>query len=59
VFPTWSVPKYYNQDSWRNDLVEAGSNTSIVTLGLVGGDGNGGLESETVKCGRESRGTRT
>jgi hypothetical protein len=65
--------------------VEAGSNTSTVTLQVVGDDekgtqclgiklGNhvpgrykygdlallvGGLESETLKCGHESRGTRT
>jgi lipopolysaccharide export system protein LptA len=39
--------------------VEAGSNTSTVTLRVVGGDGKGSLESETVKYGRESKGTRT
>jgi hypothetical protein len=39
--------------------VEAGSNTSTVTLRVVGGDKKGSLESETVKCGRESQGTRT
>jgi hypothetical protein len=33
--------------------------TSIVALRAVGGDENGSLESETVKCGRESQGTRT
>jgi hypothetical protein len=39
--------------------VEAGSNTSIVTLRVIGGDEKGSLESETVKCGHESYGTRT
>jgi hypothetical protein len=39
--------------------VEAGSNTSILALQVVGGDEKGSLESETVKCGRESHGTRT
>jgi hypothetical protein len=31
--------------------VEAGSNTSTVTLRVVGGDEKGSLESETVKYG--------
>jgi hypothetical protein len=39
--------------------VEAGSNTSTVTLRGVGGDENGSLKCETVKYGRESQGTRT
>jgi hypothetical protein len=38
--------------------VEAASNTSTVAL-RVGGDKKGSLESETVKHGRESHGTRT
>jgi hypothetical protein len=38
--------------------VEAGSNTSTVTLRVVGGDENGSLKSETVKYGREYQGTR-
>jgi hypothetical protein len=33
--------------------VEAGSNTSTVTLRVVGGDEKGSLETETVKYGRE------
>jgi hypothetical protein len=37
--------------------VEAGSNTSTVTLRVVGGDEEGGLKSETVKYGCESEGT--
>jgi hypothetical protein len=39
--------------------VEAGSNTSTVTLRVVGGDENGSLKTESVKYGRESQGTRT
>jgi hypothetical protein len=39
--------------------VEAGSNTSTVTLRVVGGDEKGSLKSETVKYGREPQGTRT
>jgi hypothetical protein len=39
--------------------MEAGSNTSTVTLRVVGGDEKGSLKSETVKYGRESQGTRT
>jgi hypothetical protein len=39
--------------------VEAGSNTSTVTLRVVGGDEKGSLKSETVKYGRESQGPRT
>jgi hypothetical protein len=39
--------------------VEAGSNTSTVTLRVVGGDEKGSLKSETVKYGRESQGTGT
>jgi hypothetical protein len=37
--------------------VEAGSNTSTVTLRVVGGDEKGSLKSETVKYGHESQGT--
>jgi hypothetical protein len=48
----------YKHDS-EQSRVEAGSNTSTVTLRVVGGDGKGSLESETVKCGRESHGTLT
>jgi hypothetical protein len=39
--------------------VEAGSNTSTVTLRVVGGDEKGSLKSETVKYGLKSQGTRT
>jgi hypothetical protein len=37
--------------------MEAGSNTSTVALRVVGGDGKGSLESETVKYDHESHGT--
>jgi hypothetical protein len=39
--------------------VEAGSNTSTVTLRVVRGDELGSLKSEPVKYGREYQGTRT
>jgi IS5 family transposase len=39
--------------------VEAGSNTSTVTLRVVGGDEKGSLRTERVKYGRKSRGSRT
>jgi hypothetical protein len=39
--------------------MKAGSNTSTVTLRVVGGDEKGSPESETVKYGHESHGTRT
>jgi hypothetical protein len=38
--------------------VEAGSNTSTVTLRVVGGDEKGSHKSETVKYGHKSQGTR-
>jgi hypothetical protein len=48
----WSVPRLYNR-------VEVGSNTSTVALRDVGADEKGSLESEKVKYGYESHGTRT
>jgi hypothetical protein len=39
--------------------VEVVSNSSTVTLRVVGGDGQGSLKFETVKYDRESQGTRT
>jgi hypothetical protein len=39
--------------------VEAGSNTSTVTLRVVGGDEKGSLKCETVKYCLKSQGTRT
>jgi hypothetical protein len=43
----------------RVTRVEAGSNTSTMTLRVVGGDEKESLESEILKYGRESQGTRT
>jgi hypothetical protein len=43
----------------RETRVEAGSNTSPVTLPVIGGDEKRSLKSETVKYGRKSQGTRT
>jgi hypothetical protein len=43
----------------RISRVVAGSNTSTVTLRVVGGDEKGSLESEAVKYGHESDRTRT
>jgi hypothetical protein len=34
-------------------------NASLAGVGVVGGDGNGSLESETVKYGHESQETNT
>jgi hypothetical protein len=56
------VPRVHKDSIMRCDgftRVEAGSNTSTVTLRVVRGDGKGSLESETVKYGLESQGTRT
>jgi hypothetical protein len=39
--------------------VEAGSNTSTVTLRVVGGDEKGSLKSDTVNYGLKSQETRT
>jgi hypothetical protein len=39
--------------------VEAGLNTSAVTLQVVGGDEKGSLRTETVKYGREYQGRKT
>jgi hypothetical protein len=39
--------------------VEAGSNTSTMTLRVVGGDEKKSLNSETIKYGHETKGTRT
>jgi hypothetical protein len=57
----WSVPRLYNKGGLTRGVtrVEAGSNTSTVTLRVVGGDEKGSLKSETVKYGRESQGARS
>jgi hypothetical protein len=49
----------YTHDKINETRVEAGSNTSTVTLRVVGGDEMGSLKSETVKYGPKSQGTRT
>jgi hypothetical protein len=64
VFSVWSVPRCYKRKITDSEVavhtrVEAGSNTSTVTLRVVGGDGKGSLKSEAVKYGREYQGTRT
>jgi hypothetical protein len=43
----------------RRYRVEAGSNTSTVTLRVIRGNEKGSLESETVKYGPEYQGIRT
>jgi hypothetical protein len=58
VFSVRFVLRCCKQDS-LNQRVERGSNTSTVTLRVVGGDKKGILESERVKYGRESQGTGT
>jgi hypothetical protein len=65
VFSLWSVPRVYVEDNWGDPdslthaRVEVGSNTSTVTLRVVGGDEKGSLKSERVKYSHESQGTRT
>jgi hypothetical protein len=62
VFSVRSLLRGYKKDKdnrLSESRVEAGSNTSTVTLRVVGGDEKGSLKSETVKYGRESHGTRT
>jgi hypothetical protein len=54
----WYVPKCHKQgrsvSGFRHTTcVEAGSNTSTVTLRVVGGDEKGSLKFETVKFGHE------
>jgi hypothetical protein len=39
-------------------VLAGGVDTSTIALRVVGGDEKGSLESETVKYGRESHGTR-
>jgi hypothetical protein len=57
--PILSYPKIKTLWMWPYSRVEAGSNTSTVTLQVVEGDEKGSLESETVKYGNESHGSRT
>jgi hypothetical protein len=53
------APSYKKGTRSVDTRVEAGSNTSIVTLRVVGGDEKGSLKSETVKYGHEFQATRT
>jgi hypothetical protein len=50
---------YYIQYTTGLPRVEAWSNTSTVTLLVVGGDEKGSLKFETVNYGLKSQGTRT
>jgi hypothetical protein len=67
VYTTYSTSKEINKWTYCTCLAqsrlmnppEAGSNTSTVTLRVVGGDEKGSLKSATVKYGREPQGTRT
>jgi hypothetical protein len=58
----WSVPRLYNA-SYKYDSfqtrVEVGSNTSTMTLRVVGGNEKGSLKFDTVKYSRKSQGTST
>jgi hypothetical protein len=58
----WSVQQLYNggllAPVWST-RVEAGSNTSTVTLRVVGGDEKGSLKSETVKYVTSPNGIRS
>jgi hypothetical protein len=57
-----SVPKVHKGTPEHRTVdtrVEAGLNTSTVTLRVIGGDEMGSLKSETVKYGRESKGAQT
>jgi hypothetical protein len=54
-----SVPRCYKHDSEVSyTRVEAGSNTSTVTLRVIESEEKGSLKSDTVKYGHESQGIR-
>jgi hypothetical protein len=58
----WCMPRLYDEVTRITvscTRVEAGSNTSTVTLRVVGGDEKKSVSSETVKYGREPQGIRT
>jgi hypothetical protein len=58
VFSMLSVPRCYKQDKSRVYLytrVEAGSNTSTVTLRVVGGDETETLKSEAIRDSDQSK----
>jgi hypothetical protein len=56
------MARCYKEDSWRKRIptrVEAGSNTSPVTLQVVESDKKRSLKSERVKDDHKSQGTQT
>jgi hypothetical protein len=55
IFGPHEVSSVRDSDCQTDTRVEAGSNTSTVTLRVVGGDEKGSLKSETIKYGRESQ----
>jgi hypothetical protein len=62
MFSMWFARRVYNEYLLylrRDPRVETGSNTSTVTLRVVGGDEKGSLKCETVKYGRETKGVPT
>jgi hypothetical protein len=64
VFCTRSVPRCYNPDEFGSLTVgefPCGGGVEYFHRSAASrrGDEKGGLKSETVKCGRESHGTRT
>jgi hypothetical protein len=60
-FSVGSVQSAYKKSECSDSYtrVEAWSNTTTVTLRVVGGDEKGILKSEIVKYGHESQGSRT
>jgi hypothetical protein len=59
AFSIQAVQSDYKEEFFWETHVEAESNTSTETVRVLGGDEKGSLESETVKYGQESHGTRT
>jgi hypothetical protein len=53
------MPRGYKEDNWsksRHTHVQAGSNTSTMTLQVLGGKKMGSIKSEIVKYGHEFQG---
>jgi hypothetical protein len=61
VFSMWTMPRSYLKTigATKSKPVSRRSNTSTVTLRVVGGDEKGSLKYETVKYDGESQWTRT
>jgi hypothetical protein len=60
MFSIWSHPRLFGKlllTAAVNSCVEAGSNTSTVTLHVTGDNEKESLESETVKYCHKSHGT--